>query len=118
MQSPCHLLTARLLQALLPNRQRFVERHPRLQQMSKLLGENEQLTVWNFQVLSRSRWRCGVYCFRLRLRADQIDANRHTLLQLNLSNRDGSVRAVQHAFDQAALRIASAISKLWHRRGK
>src|SRR4029077_11252938 len=51
MQRMRHLLNARLLQTLSQNRQRFIERHPRLQQMRELLGENEQLPVRDFQVL-------------------------------------------------------------------
>ena len=47
MQRMRHLLNTGLLQALFQNRQRFVERHPRLQQMGKLLGKNEQLPVRN-----------------------------------------------------------------------
>src|SRR5947199_5165875 len=86
--------------------------------MRKLLGENQQLAVRDFQGLSRSGYRLGVYCGRLRLRSHQLDAYRHTLLQFYLSNRDRSIRAIEHAFDECALRIARTITKLWHRRGK
>jgi len=40
------------------------------------------------------------------------------LLQFNLPDRDCSICAIEHSFNQAALRIAGTISKLWHRRGK
>jgi hypothetical protein len=40
------------------------------------------------------------------------------VLQFNLSDRYGSIRAVEHAFNETALRVAGAIRKLWHRRGK
>jgi hypothetical protein len=33
---------------------------------------------------------------------------------LDLTNRDGAVRAFQHAFDEAALGVTRAIRKLWH----
>jgi hypothetical protein len=39
------------------------------------------------------------------------------LLQLNLSNRNRSVRAIENSLNQTALRIARTISKLWHRGG-
>ena len=48
MQPPRQLLHARLLETLFQNGQSLIERHSRLQQMSKLLGKNEQLAVWNF----------------------------------------------------------------------
>jgi len=38
-------------------------------------------------------------------------------LQLNLSNRNRSVRAIEHSLNQTALRIPRTISKLWHRGG-
>jgi hypothetical protein len=33
-------------------------------------------------------------------------------------DRNGAIRAVEHPFNQTALRIARTISKLWHRLGK
>src|SRR5204862_4439319 len=42
-----HLLHLRLPQALLENGQSLVERHSRPQQVAELLGENQQLAVWD-----------------------------------------------------------------------
>src|SRR6266481_9009511 len=86
--------------------------------MSELLGENEQLTVRNFQILCGRR---GSYAFalcRFGLGPHQLDPDRNTFLQFNLSNGDCSICAIKYALNQAALRVASTICKLWHRRGK
>src|SRR3989442_979555 len=118
MQRMSHLLNTRLLQTFFQNRQRFVERHPCLQQMGKLLGKNEQLPVRNFQVTRGSfRWRAASRN-HLRFRAEHFDPNRNTLLQFNLPNRNYSICAIEHALNKAALRVAGTVSKLWHRRGK
>src|SRR5262249_59570723 len=100
--------------------------------MRELLGKNEQLPVWNFQALRRrgdfrqseqpqfslSSRRRACFCFRGLGRFHHIDPNRNALLRFNLPDRNGAIRAVEHPFNQTALRIACTISKLWHRRGK
>jgi hypothetical protein len=40
------------------------------------------------------------------------------MLQFNLPDRNRSIRTIEYAFDKTALRVAGAIRKLWHRRGK
>jgi hypothetical protein len=112
------LLNARLLQTLFQDRQRFVERHSRLQQMGKLLGKNEQLAMWDFQV-ARGTFRLrGARRYDLRFSAHHFDPNRDALLRFNLPDRNCSICAIEHTFNQAPLGIAGTISKLWHRRGK
>src|SRR4030095_12027767 len=118
MQRMRHLLDARLLQTFYQNRQSFVERHARLQQMSELLGENEQLTVRDFQILRRRRGWCAIGWCRFGLGPHQLDPDRNTFLQFNLPNGDCSIWAIEYALNQGALRVASTICKLWHRRGK
>jgi hypothetical protein len=118
MERMRHLLDAWLLQTFFQNRQSFVERHARLQQMSELLGENEQLTVRDFQILRRRRGSCAIAWCRFGLGPHQIDPDRNTFLQFNLSNGDCSICAIEYALNQGALRVASTICKLWHRRGK
>src|SRR6267143_87191 len=118
MQRMCHLLNARLLQTLFQNRQPLVERHARLEQMSELLGENEQLTVRDFQILRGGRGSCAIAWCRFWLGAHQFDPDRNTFLQFNLSDGDSSICAIKYALNQTALRVASTICKLWHRRGK
>ena len=54
MQRVRHLLDARMFQPFPQNRQSLVQRHAGLQQMRKLLSENEQLAVRNFQAFRRS----------------------------------------------------------------
>ena len=80
MQRMRHLLDARLLQTSFQNRQSFVERHARLEQMSELLGENEQLTVRDFQILGGRRGSCAIALCRFGLGPHQIDADRNTFL--------------------------------------
>jgi hypothetical protein len=113
-----HLVDARLFQTLFQNRQRFVERHASLQQMRQLLSENEQLTVRNFQV-ARGRFRLrSARRYDLRFSAEHLDPNRDALLRFNLPDRNCSICAIEHTFNQAPLGIAGTIRKLWHRRGK
>ena len=38
------------------------------------------------------------------------------MLLLDLPDGDGAIGTIQHAFNQTALCIARAISKLWHQR--
>src|SRR4029077_1568288 len=118
MQRMGHVLDARLLQTFFQNRQTFVERHARLEQMSELLGENEQLTVRDFQILRGGRDSCAIAWCRFGLWPHQLDPDRNTFLQFNLSDCDRSICAIKYALNQAALRVASTICKLWHRRGK
>jgi hypothetical protein len=82
-----------------------------------LLGKNQQLAVRNFKILAGSDWRCAVSPCYFRLGSHQFDPDRNALLQLNLSNRNRSVRAIEHSLDQTALCITRTISKLWHRSG-
>src|SRR5262245_59746372 len=86
--------------------------------MGELLGENEQLTVRNFQILRWGRWRGAVSLRGFSLRPNQVDADRDTFLQFNLSDGDGSIGAIKHALHQASLRVAGTVCKLWHRCGK
>src|SRR5204863_8209601 len=100
--------------------------------MRELLSENQQLAVRNFQALRRrgdfgraqqpqfplSRGRCGSLCFNGLNRFHHIDSNRDAVLRFNLTDRNGTICAVEHPFNQSALRVARTISKLWHRRGK
>src|SRR5207248_8728752 len=100
--------------------------------MRELLSENEQLAVRNFQALRR---RCGFgraqqsqfslkcmrlacFCFCGFSRFYHIEPNRNAVLRFNLTDRNGTICAVEHPFNQTALRVARTISKLWHRRGK
>jgi hypothetical protein len=115
MQCVRHLLDARMLQALFQDRQSLVERHSRLKQVAKLLGKNQQLSVRNFQIL---RWcfacRSSGFLRRLWRGCNDLDFNRDAALLLNLVNRYGAVRAVEHTLDQATLGITRTISKLRH----
>src|SRR2546423_4695533 len=100
--------------------------------MCELLCENEQLPVWNLQILlwrsncrrgeqpqfSLSRWRRGCLGFRGLHRIYDIDSNRNAVLRFNLPYRNGAISAVEHPFNQTALCIPRTISKLWHRRAK
>src|SRR5438477_3005631 len=100
--------------------------------MRKLLSENEQLAVRNFQAFRRRggfgraeqpqfSLNCGrraYFCFHGLSRFYHIDPNRNAVLRFNLPDRNGAICAVEYPFNQTALRIARTISKLWHRRGK
>ena len=86
--------------------------------MGKLLGENEQLAVRNFQILRGSLRQRPARTNYFWLGPQHFDPDGNAVLQLNLPDRNGSVRAVEHAFDQAPLRVTGAISKLRHRRAK
>jgi hypothetical protein len=86
--------------------------------MSELLGENEQLTVRDFQIPRGRRGSCAIAWCRFGLGPHQVDLDGNTFLQFNLSDGDCSVCAIKYALNQAALRVASTICKLWHRRGK
>ena len=100
--------------------------------MRELLSENEQLAVRNFQALRRRGGfgraqqpqfslkcvRLACFCFCGLRRFYHIDPNRDAVLRFNLVDRNGAICAVEHPFNQTALRIARTISKLWHRRGK
>src|SRR5439155_15807645 len=86
VQRPCHLVDARMFQAFLEHRQSFVQRHARLQQVAKLLGKNEQLSMRNFKILScwcRDSW---FLTWNLRTNGDHFDPNGNTSLLLDLSN--------------------------------
>jgi len=115
MERVRHLMDARLLQPFLQDRQSLVECHSRFQQLGKLLGKNEQLTVRNFQGLLGS---CGRYISSaadLRFRADYINPNRNALLQFDLANSDRTIGTVEYTLHEASLRVTRPISKLWHR---
>src|SRR6185312_14043835 len=86
--------------------------------MGQLLGENEQLTVRNFQILRGRGRRSAVFLCRFGFRPNQFDPDGNAFLQLNLSNGDCSVWAIEHALNQTALRVAGTVCKLWHRGGK
>ena len=86
--------------------------------MSELFGENEQLTVRDFQILcGRRDSRAGAWC-RFGFGPHQLDPDGNTLLQFNLSNGDRSIWAIEYAFNQASLGVAGTVCELWHRRGK
>src|SRR5437899_8158266 len=55
MQGARHLLQPRLLQAFLQDRQPLVEGHSCLKEVGQLFGENEQLAMWNLQLLRGRR---------------------------------------------------------------
>src|ERR1700739_4353793 len=86
--------------------------------MSELLGENEQLTVRDLQILRGRRRSRAVASRRLGFGPHQVDPDGNTFLQFNLSDGDCSICAIKYALNQAALSVASTICKLWHRRGK
>jgi hypothetical protein len=50
VQTLDHLLNARLLEPLLQNRQTLVEGHPGVEQVGQLLGEEQQLTMRDFEI--------------------------------------------------------------------
>ena len=62
--------------------------------------------------------RLACFCFCGLSRFYHIDPNRDAVLRFNLMDRNGAICAVEHPFNQTALRVAGTISKLWHRRGK
>jgi hypothetical protein len=66
--------------------------------------------------LSGGRRAC--FWFRGLSRFYYIDPNRNAVLRFNLSDRDGTICAVEHPLNQTALRVARTIRELWHRRGK
>jgi hypothetical protein len=86
--------------------------------MGQLLGENEQLAMRNFQVARGSFRLRGARRYDLRLGAEHFNPNGNALLHFNLPNRNCSICAIEHTFNQAPLGIAGTISKLWHRREK
>src|SRR6266487_2263908 len=97
--------------------------------MGELLGKDEQLAMWNFQALRR--WRDSKRlrkprsfrgCRSLRRRRfrcslDQFDSDGDAALFLDLTNGDRAVQAIQHAFNQAALRVSCSVGELWHGAG-
>src|SRR4029450_3230729 len=100
--------------------------------MRKLLSEDQQLPVRNFQALRRRgdfgraeqpqfslscRWR-ACFCLSGLSRFYHVNPNRNAVLRFNLADRNGTICAGEHSFNQTALRVARTISKLWHRRGK
>src|SRR5205823_12445707 len=129
MQRMRHLVNTRMFQSFIQNRQALVERHARLQQMRELLCENEQLRVWNLQVLlwrsdfrrgeqpqfSLSQWQRGSLCCRRLGGIYDIDSDRNAVLRFNLPYRKRAISAVEHPLNQIDLRGARTISKLWQR---
>src|SRR4030095_6443068 len=100
--------------------------------MRELLSENEQLSMRNLQPLCRRgdfrrtqqsqfslSWGLrACFCFSGLGRFYHIDPNRNAVLRFNLTDRYGAICAVEHPFNQTALRVSRTISKLWHRRRK
>ena len=82
--------------------------------MAELLGKNEQLAVRDFQGSRGRGTRRTVYPYDFRLRANHVDPDRNAVLQFDLANRDRTIRAIEHALNETALRVPRAISKLWH----
>ena len=81
---------------VLQNGESFVERHPGLEQMRQLFGEDQQLGVRNLQVLRRlaAAWlpfapatACGP--------PDRFNSDRNVLQLLDLADGHGAVRAIQ-----------------------
>jgi len=68
--------------------------------------------------LRGSGWRGAVSFSRFGLRPNEVDPDGNTFLQFNLSNGDCSVWAIEHTLNQAFLRDAGTVCKLWHPRGK
>ena len=58
--------------------------------------------------------RFAYFCFCGLSRFYRIDPNRNAVLRFNLPDRHGAICAVEHPFNQTALRVAGTISKLWH----
>jgi hypothetical protein len=117
MQRARHLLNPRVLEPFLKNAEAFVERHPGLEQVAKLLGENEQLTVRNLEILGWGSSRAAALCInQLWTSAQRVDPNWDAILLFDLANGDRAIRHIEHAFDEAALSIACAIGKLRHRK--
>src|SRR3984893_17193130 len=86
--------------------------------MSELLGKNEQLTVRNFQIPRGRRGSYAIAWCRFELGPHQPDPHTNTFFRFHLSDAVCSTGAINYAINQAALRVASTICKLWHRRGK
>src|SRR4029453_1040367 len=100
--------------------------------MRKLLSENQQLTVRNFQALRRrgsfgraEQPQFSLSCRRRACLSDRrvrrfhhLCPNGDAVLRFNLTDRYGTICAVEYPFNQTALRVARTISKLWHGRGK
>jgi len=86
----------------------------RLQQVRQLLGKHQQLTMRDFQVL---RFRRGPFrAFAVSGHGRNcIDSNRNAALLLDLAYGHCAIGAIQHTFNQTALRVSRPISKLWHR---
>lgn len=109
-----HLLNARLLQSFDQDREPLVQRHPGLEQMSQLFGENQELAVRNLQALTcrlrRHRLARAIFAFA----AERLNSDRDTVLLFDLADGDRAIRTIQHTFDETTLRIARAIGKLWH----
>jgi hypothetical protein len=82
--------------------------------MGELLGENEQLTVRNFQILRGRRWRGAVSLGSFSFGPHQLDPDGNTFLQFDLSDGDCSICTIEYALNQAALRVAGSVCKLWH----
>jgi len=97
--------------------------------MRELLSENEQLAVRNLQAFGRrgdlgraqqSQFslncvRLAYFCFCGLSGFYHIDPNRNAVLRFNLTDRNGTICAIEHPFNQTPLRISRTISKLWHR---
>ena len=87
--------------------------------MAELLGKDEQLAVWNFEILRRRRGSgCRLAVHQLRAASQHFDANRDAVFHFELADGDRTVGNIEHAFDEAALGVARAIGKLRHRMEK
>jgi len=133
MQRVRHCWTTRLFQPFLQNRQSLVQRHAGLQQMRKLLSENEQLAVVEFSGFSQA-WRLrasraaaifvGTAAGALLFAFHGLKPASTISIRIGMQCCDSICRIAMARSAQSrtpsltALRVARAISKLWHRRGK
>jgi hypothetical protein len=86
--------------------------------MGELLRKNEQLPMRNFQILGL-RCRCRIITLsRFWSWSYELNSDGNTFLQFNLSDRDCSICAIEHALNKASLSIPGTICELWHRREK
>ena len=80
-----------------------------------MVREKEQRpsgTVW---VLGGCDDDDGFAIDHLRSRCHRFNPNRGAILLLDLPDSDGTIRNIEHAFDEIALGIARAVGKLRHR---
>jgi hypothetical protein len=129
VQSPAQRFERRLLHPPVQDTQRLVQRHPRGEQMPKLLGKQELPGKRNSLRRRLSRHplphriprgdiprRCALLLPRLLLRSPHsLDLDRETALLLHEHQRPCTIICLHHPLGELAIRAAGGIAELRHR---